>query len=116
MPLQITHEKSGTHVVLVIAGDLDLATAAQLTAEAVSLIDAGAHDVIVDAQALQFCDSSGLSAFVRIANRLESASGRLAILRPTANLRRILEVTGLVDAFVVVDDVPEAVAQFGTTG
>jgi anti-sigma B factor antagonist len=113
MPLQITHEKSGTHVVLVVAGDLDLATAAQLTGEAGDLMAAGAHDVIIDASGLEFCDSAGLSAFVRISNQLESHAGRLAIARPTVSVRRVLEVTGLIDAFVVTESVTDATAKLG---
>jgi anti-sigma B factor antagonist len=113
MPLQITHDKDGTHVILVVAGDLDLASATTLVEQASDLIDAGAHDIIVDATALAFCDSSGLGAFVRIANRLRPGGGRLAIAGPSLIVRRVLEVSGLVEAFVITDDVGAAVAQLG---
>ena len=110
MPLHITHDRRGGHPVLVIDGELDLLTAPQLTSEAVGIVNAGAHDVILDARALTFCDSSGLTAFVRIANSLETQSGRLAIAGPSPIVRRVLEVSGLDEAFVVVSDVDDAVA------
>ena len=66
--------------------------------------------MVVDARRLAFCDSSGLSALVQIANRL--AEGRLAIAAPTPIVRRVLEMSGLVDAFVVTDSVPDALAAF----
>jgi len=64
--------------------------------------------VVVDARKLAFCDSSGLSALVQIANRL--AERRLAIAAPTPIVRRVLEMSGLVDAFVVTESLPAALA------
>ena len=116
MPLLITRDDSGPQAVLVVDGDLDLAGAPDLISEALALIDAGARDVVIDAGAIGFCDSSGLSAFVRIANRLRDDGGRLAIAAPSTNLRRILEVTGLIEAFIVVDAVPDAIARLNAVG
>ncbi|HEY1487195.1 MAG TPA: STAS domain-containing protein [Micromonosporaceae bacterium] len=116
MPLLITRDDSGPQAVLVVDGDLDLAGAPDLIGEALALIDAGVRDVVIDAGAIGFCDSSGLSAFVRIANRLRDDGGHLAIAAPSANLRRILEVTGLIEAFIVVDAVPDAIARLNAVG
>jgi len=113
MSLNIAKEDHGQRPVLTVDGDLDLATAPQLTSVALALIENGAADVIVDAQKIGFCDSSGLTAFVQIANRLEN--GRLAIAAPTPILRRVLELSGLLDAFVVVNSVPEALAALEST-
>jgi anti-anti-sigma factor len=110
MSLNIANDEHAGHSVLVVDGELDLATAPQLTSTAMALVDAGAGDVIVDARQLSFCDSSGLTAFVRIANRLEPSAGRLAIVGPQSIVRRVLEISGLVETFVVVDTVAEAVA------
>jgi anti-sigma B factor antagonist len=110
MSLTIAHEKYGQRPVLKVEGDLDLATAPELVTMGLALVQAGAPDVIVDAERLTFCDSSGLSAFVQIANRLGPAAGRLAIANPNSMVRRVLEMSGLIDAFVVADSVPAAVA------
>jgi anti-anti-sigma factor len=108
MPLTIAHEDRGRHAVLTVVGDLDLATAPELTRLGLELVEAGATSVVVDAQKLAFCDSSGLSALVQIANRLDDS--RLAIAAPTPIVRRVLEMSGLVDAFVVTDSLPDALA------
>jgi anti-anti-sigma factor len=110
MTLTIASDTEAGHAVLVLDGELDLATAPQLTNTAMGLIDAGASDVIVDARRLTFCDSSGLTAFVRIANRLDTGAGRLAIVAPQTIVRRVLEISGLVETLMVVDSVPDAVA------
>lgn len=116
MPLTIAQKEHGRRPVLIVDGDLDLATAPELASMGIALVDAGAVDVIVDAEQLAFCDSSGLSAFVQIANRLESTAGRLAIAAPNPMVRRVLEMSGLVDAFVVADSVPAAVAVLDAGG
>jgi anti-anti-sigma factor len=113
MSLDIASDQHAGHPVLVVNGELDLATAPQLTSAALALVDAGADNVIVDARELSFCDSSGLTAFVRIANRLEPAAGRLAIVGPQAIVRRVLEISGLVETLVVVDSVDDAVVALG---
>ena len=109
MPLTIAHEEHGKRPVLVVDGDLDLATAPQLANVALALVESGAPDVIVDAEKLAFCDSSGLTVFVQISNSLQATQGRLAIAGPTPIVRRVLELSGLVESFVVVDSVPEAI-------
>jgi anti-sigma B factor antagonist len=111
MPLHIAQEKVGTHVVLVATGDLDLATAPDLTEAADALIDAGAHDVVIDVPGLAFCDSSGLGAFVRIANRVRPDGGRLALSGPSPIVHRVLEVSGLTEAFIVAGSVAEAIGR-----
>lgn len=110
MPLRIAHHTSGSRAVLAADGELDLVTAPQLADTAMTIIDDGARDIIIDVHDLTFCDSSGLSAFVRIANRLSTQSGRLALAGPSAMVRRVLEVSGLDEAFIVVDEVPAAEA------
>jgi len=109
MPLTIADRERDGRRVLSIAGDLDLVTAPQLVDAALALVDGGVRDLIVDAEHLDFCDSSGLTAFVRIARQLEP-DGRLAIAGAQPIVRRILEVSGLVEAFVVAESVDAALA------
>ena len=110
MPLTIAHEEHGKRPVLVLDGDLDLATAPQLAAVAMALVEAGAPDLIMDAGKLAFCDSSGLTVFVQIANRLTADGGRLAIAGPTPIVRQVLELSGLTESLMVVDSVSDALA------
>jgi anti-sigma B factor antagonist len=111
MPLSIIAEDLDGHSLLAVAGDLDMSTAASLTSAAMALIAAGTRDVIIDARNLAFCDSSGLAAFVQIATRVGPLGGRLAIAGPQSIVRRILEISGLDEAFVVVATVRDAIAE-----
>jgi anti-anti-sigma factor len=111
MPLTVTAGDLDGHPLLAVAGDLDMSTAPSLTSAAMSLIADGTHHVIIDARELAFCDSSGLAAFVRIATLVGPAGGRLAIAGPQSIVRRILEVSGLDEAFVVVPTIRDAVVE-----
>ena len=109
MPLKIVRADHDGRPVLAINGELDLVTAPLLADAATALADEGEQDIVIDAHELTFCDSSGLTAFVRIANRLEPR-GRLAIAGAQPIVRRVLDVSGLVEAFVVTDTVTDAIA------
>ncbi len=110
MPLNVSQQERSGHRVLAVAGELDLETAATLVNAALAELDSAAPDVVIDAHELSFCDSSGLSAFVRISNRVAQDGGRLAIAAPHAMVSRVLEISGLVEAFVVTDSLDEAFA------
>jgi len=115
MPLSIAHDEHDRQTVLIIDGDLDLDTAPQLASMALGLVEAGAPDIIVDASRVRFCDSSGLKAFVQISNRLRATSGQLAIAAPPPAVRSVLEISGLVEAFIIVDSVPAAIDAIKST-
>ncbi|HEY2791329.1 MAG TPA: STAS domain-containing protein [Micromonosporaceae bacterium] len=115
MALSIEHRTESDLPVLVIGGDLDLASVPALNDAGAEVLKAGARHVIADISAVSFCDSSGLSAFVRIANALAPRDGRLAVAGPQPIVRRVLEISGLVDIFLVTEDVAEAAAELSAT-
>lgn len=81
-----------------VAGDLDYGTS-DLLIDTVSELPAGQpglQDLHLDFADLEFCDSAGLSALVRI-HRLTSAEGIGLHLERPAHLDRILHITGLLD-------------------
>lgn len=106
--LTITQQNKDQRPVLVLTGGLDATTAPQLASLAVSLIDEGARDIIVDASGLTSCDASGLSVFVQINARLRARAGRLALAALTPEVRQELEASGHASSFVVAGSVPAA--------
>jgi anti-sigma B factor antagonist len=106
--LTITRQEQDQRPVLVLAGGLDATTAPQLASAAVSLIDEGARDIIVDASGLTSCDADGLSVFLQINSRLRARAGRLALAALTPGVRQQLEASGLAGSFVVAGSVAAA--------
>ncbi|MFC8511192.1 STAS domain-containing protein [Streptomyces sp. NPDC057411] len=108
--VDVRQEERGT--VLVLRGELDYDSAVQLDEAGHRGPGAGAvpGPVVVDLAALTFCDSSGISALLRLYQDL-SAQGRtlrLAAVPPT--VRRLFALTGLDQIFTVHADVREAFA------
>jgi anti-anti-sigma factor len=87
--------------VVTLRGELDLATAPALTA---ALQRAGAHpgsQVRVDLQAITFMDCAGVRPLVQARDDL---LGRLCLWNPSPAATLLLELTGLLDTFVVITD------------
>jgi anti-anti-sigma factor len=106
--LSITQNEHDQPPVLALAGELDATTAPQLATVALGIVEDGARDLILDAAGLTFCDSSGLSVFVQVAERLRVRAGRLAIVTPSESLLRSLESGLLGEAIVVAGSVAGA--------
>jgi anti-sigma B factor antagonist len=94
MGLELESHVDGTTARVTAQGDLDMATAPQLHQLFDRLIDAGADEIVVDCCGLEFLDSSGIGAIVAARTRLGD-TGRLVLTEPRANVRKVLEVTGV---------------------
>jgi anti-sigma B factor antagonist len=104
VPLSIDVDHGVARPTFTLAGDLDLLTAPQLIGRVTHAIDRGAIDVVLDAEHLEFCDSSGLAALVRLAQQL--GGGTVTLLDPRPIVRRLLEVSGMLHVFVVTGQPP----------
>lgn len=83
---------------LVLAGELDVASAPELEA-ALAEVEPG---TTVDALGLEFCDSTGLSRLLAGSRRYEEAGQRMVVLASPA-LRRTLDLAGVTERFDVAD-------------
>jgi anti-sigma B factor antagonist len=104
VPLSIDVDHGIARPTFTLAGDLDLLTAPQLTGRVAHALDRGATEVVLDAERLEFCDSSGLAALVRLAQQL--GRGTVTVRDPRPIVRRLLEVSGMIDVFVVTGRPP----------
>ena len=83
---------------LCLAGDLDMVTAPLLQRRIDELIGAGHNRLLVDADALGFCDSTGLRVLISARRRLAERAGELRLLRTSGVLQRLLDLSGLAAA------------------
>jgi anti-anti-sigma factor len=107
-PLSIAQMEQDQRPVLALSGELDSTTAPHLATVALSIVEEGARDVIIDASALTSCDSFGLSVFIQVATRLRARAGRLALVAPPDAVVSALRGEGLLDTLVVARTVPAA--------
>ncbi|MEU5217052.1 STAS domain-containing protein [Streptomyces sp. NPDC020807] len=108
--VDVRQEERGT--VLVLRGELDFDSAVQLDEE--RLRDPGAGGVpgpvVVDLAALTFCDSSGISALLRLYQQLSAQGRPLRLAAVPTTVGRLFALTGLDQVFTVHADVRAALA------
>src|SRR5690606_29970605 len=75
-----------------VAGELDIASAADFSIELAGLIEERGPDIVVDVCGLTFCDARGLAAFVAADGRARSRGGSVTLTGVRSQLARILHV------------------------
>jgi anti-anti-sigma factor len=100
-----TSDRDG-RAVIVIRGELDIATVPDLEAVLTERLDAG-QDVVVDLRELAFMDSSGLRVFVSAHARVAGGGPSFVIVRPPPGgpIARILAIAGIESELDFVDEV-----------
>ena len=81
--------------ILRVRGELDLATADSLYRRGRTAIRRHPRLLLLDLTGLSFCDASGLSAFVRIANEADAAGCGYGLIAPQSLVAKMLRITGL---------------------
>jgi anti-sigma B factor antagonist len=113
MALAIETRREEAVTVLVLRGDLDLATASELREALVEVIGDGAR-IVIDMEALDFLDSAGLGILVGGLKRARSHGGELELICSSRAVLKPIEITGLDRVFTIhgvgddVDDVRRA--------
>jgi anti-sigma B factor antagonist len=101
--LDITVEHAGSEMLLKISGELDLSTAPSLRA-CIDTVDPNVPLLTIDMGEIRFIDSTGLGLLAGTHHALSSSGRRLEIQSARGHTRKLLEVTGLDQILVVVDD------------
>jgi anti-anti-sigma factor len=89
--LHMRVERDGPWVVVVLAGELELATTPRFMAAVQQLLDAGADAIRIDLGGVTFIDSTGLRALLRLASR-DPRISRLELLPGPPAVQRLFEL------------------------
>ena len=95
--------------VVALHGDFDLADAPGVASRLLMAVAVCGPSVIVDLAALDAIGYSGLAVLLRVTKWTRADGGDLPLAAPQSPVRRMLEVTGLIDVFSVYPSVDEAV-------
>lgn len=107
---EINETSDGGVAVVAVRGEIDVATAPALRMALVAKEEAGESVVVVDLTAVTFMDSTALGVLVGGHRRLGEAGSVLRLVVTEARVRKVLEITGLIDVFEIFDTVAAAVA------
>lgn len=92
---ELSVDRQPDHTVLRVSGDLDLETTPRLLAGAEPHLAPATGGLVIDLSALKFIDSSGLSAMIKINQRMAAAGRPLSIVPPAPQVAKAFEITGL---------------------
>lgn len=101
---------TGRWAVVSVTGELDVATAPRLRQEAVRLVSGGQVDVILDLGGVDFLDSTGLGVIIGILKRVRSHGGELVVVGLAPRVRKVFEMTRVIEILPTFDTVEHAVA------
>ncbi|MER5796610.1 STAS domain-containing protein [Streptomyces sp. NPDC001980] len=105
-----TTRTDGGTTVVTLCGDLDLLSVPVLSAALDHLTSGAEPDVVFDLSPVSFIDCSGLGLLCRARNRIRYRTGRLRLVAPDDDFRRLLRRTGLDEVFELYPGLPEALA------
>ena len=97
--IEVANTTSPTTVVL--AGEIDIATAGRVRDALIAISNGGENKVVVDMTNVTFMDSTGLAALVGPLKRFRSMNGEIVLRAPTRGVQKVLEITGLTRVFTI---------------
>lgn len=101
-PLVIERSAADDRAVrLVLRGELDSTNVSDLRRAVLPDLDAG-HDVEIEVSGLEFIDSVGLGLFVSLHRAAIDHDVEFRVVRPSASVARVMEITRLDDLLTIV--------------
>ena len=104
--LAIAVDRRDAATLVVLRGDLDLATAPELRECLVGVIEEGAR-IVIDLESVTFLDSAGLGILVGGLKRARTYGGELELVCSSSAVLKPIEITGLDRVFTIHRGRPE---------
>ena len=110
MELSLDTSSHDNAAVVRVTGDIDMQTAGALRETLAEAAGAGTGLVVVDLSAVDFLDSSALGALVSAARAQSESGGTLRVAAPRPHVRKVFQITRLMEVLGVADSVEDACA------
>ncbi|MDQ5834621.1 MAG: STAS domain-containing protein [Actinomycetota bacterium] len=104
LPLAVKRTSLDGVDVLLVEGEIDIASAGRLIAVLNQAVVDAVRSVVVDLSAVAFMDSTGLALLLNAHRRLTRSRRGFAVVCPDGPVRRVFEITDMVDTLHVCPD------------
>ena len=115
LSISVTEPGEGLFVVA-LSGELDMASAADLSVRLAGLRSSARTRIVVDVSALAFIDSSGLNALVTSARAVDADEGWIVVAGASEHIARVFDVVRLAESVEIEPSVKEALTRAETSG
>jgi anti-sigma B factor antagonist len=95
MELRTEVSEIGGWTAVTVHGEIDVATSPTLRERLIGLVNDGSAQLVLDLEAVDFLDSTGLGTIVSVLKRARTHCGDLRLVCTEARIRRLFEITGL---------------------
>ncbi|MGH3495739.1 MAG: anti-sigma factor antagonist [Sciscionella sp.] len=110
MDLSLDSRELGQRMVIDVGGEIDVYTAPKLRERLISLIGEGHYHLVINLDAVDFLDSTGLGVLVGALKRVRAQDGSMRLVCSQERLLKIFRITGLVKVFPIFSSVADATA------
>jgi anti-sigma B factor antagonist len=114
-PLAVERSSADGSELLIVEGEVDASTSSRLIAALNEAVTDAVRSLIVDLSGVDFMDSTGLGLLLGAYRRMKRRGRGFAIVCPGGPVRRIFELTDLVD-ILRVEPSREAALRAATAG
>src|SRR5271156_1646021 len=104
------YSDSPEYTVVAVGGEIDVYSAPKLREKLISLVEAGSYHLIIDMEAVEFLDSTGLGVLVGGLKRVRAHDGWIDLVCTQERILKIFRITGLTKVFGIHDTVDGAIA------
>jgi anti-sigma B factor antagonist len=109
MELSLQTRTVADRTVLKVCGEIDVYTAPRLKERLLELVADGTRQIIVDLEAVEFLDSTGLGVLVGGLRRVRAQGGHLSLVCSQERILKIFRITGLAGFFDIHPSVDAAI-------
>jgi anti-anti-sigma factor len=99
---------AGEYALVTVGGELDIATGPLLRECLSDLVDRGHTTLVLDFEALEFMDASGISVLVAARTSAQRRDGRLCLIHVHPRVHRVLHLLQLTEAVPAFDSIQDA--------
>jgi anti-sigma B factor antagonist len=108
--LTLTTREVDGKTVVTVGGEIDVYTAPKLRAQITELVADGRYQIVIDMEAVEFLDSTGLGVLVGGLKKVRAHDGSLELVCTQDRLLKIFRITGLAKVFAIHGSAESALA------
>ena len=110
MDLTLATSEVDGKTIVAVGGEIDVYTAPKLRDKITELVADGVYNIVIDMEAVEFLDSTGLGVLVGGLKKVRAHDGSLELVCTQDRLLKIFRITGLAKVFVIHDSSDGALA------